>query len=228
MLNSKFDIKTLVLIGLCIFLLIRNCTSKENSVGEKVEIQGKPYELIKHTVDTIYRERIVKVPTYIPKYITKIESNQVSNTVDIDSSNIVVDYFNTYEVKDTLNLTYDFPEATTDLNGKSLPSNLGYGILTDIVSQNKIQSRDIKWYFSIPTVYNTTVVKELPKTQVYYGLNLGFNKADLFNNVSGGLILKTKKDYLYQLNLGFQAQANSEIKPYLGVGMYWKLNLNKK
>ena len=227
---KKMDIKTVVIMGLCVFLLLRNCSSDSEETGEIVKVDGKKYELIEQKIDTVIIEKTVKVPTYVPKYITKEVIKEVEIPIDIDSLAVIKDYYSRITVKDTLQLNYDFPlEVTDSLGNKPLP-NLGYGILTDVITQNSIQSRNVDWYFKIPTVYNTKIVKDLPKTQLYYGFNLGFNKTDIFSSASGGLILKTKKDRLYQLNLGVSNQPTptSSLSPYVGVGMYWKINLKKK
>lgn len=223
----KIDIKTLLIMALCVFLLLRNCSSDSGDVGETVKVDGKKYELIKQKIDTVVVEKTVKVPTYVPKYITKVVTETVEVPIDIDTTAILQDYFAKYEVKDTLNLTYDFPSSVTDSLGNKPNPTLGYGILTDVISQNQIQSRDVNWFFKIPTVYNTTIVKEPAKNQLYYGFNIGGTKQDIFTSASGGLIFKNKKDQLYQLNLGVQTVPNGGTSPYIGGGMYWKINLNK-
>lgn len=226
----KIDIKTLIIMALCVFLLLRNCSGGSEESGEIVKIDGKKYEMVKQTIDTVVVEKEVKVPTYVPKYIEKIvtETVEVEIPMDVDSLAIIKDYFSKYQVKDTLNLTYDFPNGVTDSLGNKPNPSLGYGILTDIISQNKVQSRDVEWYFKIPTIYNTTIVKEPAKSQLYYGFNIGGNKDDIFTNASGGLIFKSKRDQMYQLNIGIQTTPNGGTSPYLGGGMYWKINLNKK
>ena len=226
----KIDIKTLLIMALCGFLLLRNCSGGNDEQGEIIKVDGKKYEMVKQTIDTVIVEKEVKVPTYVPKYIEKIvtETVEVEIPMDVDSLAIIKDYFSKYQVKDTLNLTYDFPNGVTDSLGNKPNPSLGYGIITDIISQNKIESRDVDWFFKIPTVYNTTIVKELPKNQLYYGFNIGGNKDNIFTTASGGLIFKNKKDQLYQLNIGVQATPSGTTSPYLGGGMYWKINLNKK
>lgn len=223
------DIKTLIIIGLGILLLLRNCAGTvEDKDVEIVKVDGKNYELLERKIDTVIVEKEVIVEKYVPKYITKIKTVEVEIPVDVDSLAIVKKYFETYVVKDTLNLTYDFPKEVTDNQGKKPDSTLGFGILTDKITQNQIVERDVKWNFRIPTVYNTTIVKDPPKNQLYYGFNLGINKQDVFSSASGGLILKTKQDKLYQLNLGVQNATNSGLTPYVSGGLFWKINLKKK
>lgn len=216
-------------MALCVVLLIRGCETEDVKDIEIVEVDGKDYELIKQTIDTVFVTKEVKVPTYIPKYITKVETVEVEIPIDIDTLAIIEKYFSTYQVKDTLNLSYEFPTGVTDSLGNKPSPNLGFGIITDNISQNSIISRDVDWTFQIPTIYNTSIVKELPKTQLYWGLNGGFNREDVITNISGSLLLKTKKDKIFQLGLGVQNNSNiQQLSPYISAGMYWKISLGKK
>tara|TARA_B110000459_G_scaffold34000_1_gene35786 strand:+ start:110 stop:805 length:696 start_codon:yes stop_codon:yes gene_type:complete len=226
---KKFDLKTILIMALCVVLLMRGCGNDDTNDIETVEVDGKDYGLIKQTIDTVFVTKEVKVPTYIPKYITKVETVEVQIPIDIDTLAIVEKYFSTYQVKDTLNLSYEFPLGVTDSLGNKPSPNLGFGIITDNISQNSIISRDVDWTFQIPTIYNTSIVKELPKTQLYWGLNGGFNREDVITNISGSLLLKTKKDKIFQLGLGVQNNSNiQQLSPYISAGMYWKLSLGKK
>ena len=226
---KKFDLKTILIVALCVVVLVRGCDGEETKEIETVEVDGKDYGLIKQTIDTVFVTKEVKVPTYIPKYITKVETIEVEIPIDIDTLAIVEKYFSTYQVKDTLNLSYEFPLGVTDSLGNKPSPNLGFGIITDNISQNSIISRDVDWTFQIPTIYNTSIVKELPKTQLYWGLNGGFNREDVITNISGSLLLKTKKDKIFQLGLGVQNNSNiQQLSPYISAGMYWKISLGKK
>ena len=226
---KKFDLKTILIVALCVVVLVRGCDGEETKEIETVEVDGKDYELLKQTIDTVFVTKEVKVPTYIPKYITKVETVEVQIPIDIDTLAIVEKYFSTYQVKDTLNLSYEFPLGVTDSLGNKPSPNLGFGIITDNISQNSIISRDVDWTFQIPTIYNTSIVKELPKTQLYWGLNGGFNREDVITNISGSLLLKTKKDKIFQLGLGVQNNSNiQQLSPYISAGMYWKISLGKK
>ena len=173
-------------------------------------------------------EKTIEVPKYVPKYITKDETVTVEVPADVDSLKVVEDYYAKYIVKDTLNLTYDFgPEITIDSLGTKPNPSLGLGFLTDTISQNRIISRKIEWNFQIPTIYNTKIVKELPKRELYYGLGAGFNKTDFIGSAKFGLLYKDKKDKVFGLDLGV-INANNNVTPYVGGSLYWKLSLKKK
>ena len=146
---------------------------------------------------------------------------------DVDSLKVVEDYYAKYIVKDTLNLTYEFgPEITIDSLGTKPNPSLGFGFLTDTISQNKILSRKIEWNFQIPTIYNTKIVKELPKRQFYYGVGADFNKTDFIQSAKFGILYKDKKDKIFGLNLGV-LNANNNVTPYVGGSLYWKLSFKK-
>ena len=213
------EILILLLFGIILFL--RGCGE---DYGDKtlVEVDGEQYELLESKTDTIYVEKEVKVTKYVPKYITKEVIKEVEIPVDVDSLAIIKDYFSKITVKDTLSLAYDFPPVVTDSLGNKPSGDLGFGILTDIISQNRIESREIDWYFKIPTVYNTTIVKELPKNEFYIGFGTGIDQTNGLNNLSGNVLFKTKKLNIYGLNLGLSNQLG-EYKPFVGGSMYWKL-----
>jgi hypothetical protein len=221
---KKFDLKVILIIALSAVVLLKQCGSDKKDDIEIINVDGKDYELLKHTIDTVYQEKIVEVPTYVPQYVEKLVEVKVEIPADIDSLEVIQKYYSSYKVTDTLHLKYNFDSKLTDANGNKPNSNLGFGIVTDVISQNAIQSRDIVWNYKIPTIYDTKIVKELPKTQLYWGLGSGFNSTDVVSNVNTSLILKTKKDKMFQLGVGVQNNSNTQqLSPYIGGGVYWKI-----
>ena len=218
----KKYIKEIIIISLVVIIALQRGCGTDYGDKEIVKVDGKDYELIKQETDTIYVEKEVQVTKYVPKYITKEVIKEVQIPANVDSLAIIKDYFSKVTVTDTLNLDYDFPKEVTDSLGNKPASSLGYGILTDIISQNRIESREIDWFFKIPTVYNTTIVKELPKTEFYYGFGVGVDQTNGFGNLSLNGLVKTKKKQIYGLNLGLSNQAG-QYKPFIGTSFYWKI-----
>jgi hypothetical protein len=212
-------------MALAAVILFKQCGSSDKKDDiEIINVDGKDYELLKHTIDTVYEEKIVEVPKYIPQYVERLVEVAVEIPADIDSLAVIEKYYSSYKVTDTLHLKYNFAETLTDDTGSKPNSNLGFGVVTDVISQNSIQSRTIVWNYKIPTIYDTKIVKELPKAQLYWGLGSGFNTTDVVSNVNTSLILKTKKDKMFQLGLGFQNNSNTQqLSPYVNGGMYWKV-----
>jgi len=215
-------IKEILIVALIVIIVLQRGCSGDYGDKEIVNVDGKDYELIKQETDTVFVEKEVQVTKYVPKYITKEVIKEVEIPVDVDSLAIIKDYFSRVTVTDTLNLDYDFPKEVTDSLGNKPASSLGYGILTDVISQNRIESREIDWFFKIPTVYNTTIVKELPKLEFYYGFGVGMDQTNGLNNFSGNLLVKTKKMNVYGLNIGMSNQLGL-YKPFVGGSMYWKI-----
>mgnify|MGYP005691331169 FL=1 len=218
----KKYIKEIIIIALVVIVALQRGCGTDYGDKEIVKVDGKDYELIKQETDTIYIEKEVQVTKYVPKYITKEIIKEVEIPANVDSLAIIKDYFSKVTVTDTLSLDYDFPKEITDSLGNKPASSLGYGILTDIISQNRIESREIDWFFQIPTVYNTTIVKELPKLEFYYGFGLGMDQTNGLGNFTGNFLVKTKKMNIYGLNIGMSNQLG-QYKPFVGGSMYWKI-----
>ena len=87
---------------------------------------------------------------------------------------------------------------------------------------NRLKQRFIK---------ETTIVKELPKTKFFYGLEGGFNKADLISHLGMGFLINTKSDKMYHLGVGVANRTidgtTGSLAPYIGAGIYWKIRLKK-
>ncbi len=222
--------KEVLIIGLIGIILLMRACSGDTIVDptDIVKVDGKDYELISQTIDTVFINKIVHVPKYVPKYIDRVVEKIVEIPADIDSLQIIEAYYSKYVVKDTLKLTYEFaPEITIDSIGTKPNPTLGFGIVTDTITQNKILSRDIVWNFEVPTIYNTKVVKELPKRKFYYGIGAGFDNTNFINNAKFGLLYKDKKDKIWALDLG-ALNVNNTVQPYIGGSIYWKISFKKK
>jgi hypothetical protein len=214
--KKLLNFKNIVIAALIIFVLLEWFNPGGVMPGKKVFIAGKAYEVIKHEIDTI---DIVKTKVVTKKgediyHETIVEKEVIIPTV-IDTMALLKDYYSKVLYKDTL----------------VLPDSLGIVALNDTISQNKILGRTFNASVKQRTIKETTIVKELPKTKVFYGLEGGFNKADFVSSVGAGVLINTKKDKIYQLGLGVTNQTtdgtNGGFTPYVRGGVYWKLKLKK-
>jgi hypothetical protein len=184
--------------------------------GRTIRIEGKKYEIIKHDIDTV---DIVKTKIVTKKgediYHETIVEKEVIIPAIIDTLALLKDYYSKVLYKDTL----------------VLPDSLGIVALNDTISQNKILGRTFNASVKQRTIKETTIVKELPKTKIFYGLEGGFNKADVVSSVGAGVLINTKKDKIYQLGLGVTNQTTDGttggFTPYIRGGVYWKIKLKK-
>ena len=214
--KKLLNIKNIALVLLIAIVVFQQCGGNKKGTGEIVKVDGKKYELIKHEIDTV---EVVKTKIVTKKgediYHETIVEHEVKVPVNVDTNAILKEYYTKVLYKDVL----------------VLPDSLGTVAVTDTISQNKIFGRTFNANVKQRTIKETTIVKELPKNQVYFGFGGQFNKADLITGLSTGVILKTKKDKIYQVNLGVSNSTidgtNGEFKPYVGAGVYWKIRLKK-
>jgi hypothetical protein len=207
--KPKIDIKTLLILGLSVALilmsLLNGCHDKKET-GKIIKVCGKSYEVIKHDIDTIITEHETTV-TKPGKDIYHDTTIYVPVPQFVDTSAILRDYYSKKVKKDSL----------------TLPDSLGYVKVTDTLFQNDILAR--KWEAMVrkTTISEKLIVKDLPKNQVYVGLTTGFNKVNLVNYAGPTFLLKTKKDKLYSLGFGYSTAGSVSLQG----GVYWKIKLKK-
>jgi len=214
--KKLLNFKNIAIVALIIFVLLQWFNPGGILPGKKVFIAGKAYEVIKHDIDTV---DIVKTKIVTKKgediYHETIVEKEVIIPAIIDTMALLKDYYSKVLYKDTL----------------ILPDSLGIVALNDTISQNKILGRTFNANVKQRTIKETMIVKELPKTKIFYGLEGGFNKADFVSSVGAGVLINTKKDKIYQLGLGVNNQTidgvNGSFSPYIRGGVYWKIKLKK-
>ena len=214
--KKLLNFKNIAIAALIIFVLLEWFNPGGVMPGKKVFIAGKAYEVIKHDIDTV---DIVKTKIVTKKgediYHETIVEKEVIIPAIIDTLALLKDYYSKVLYKDTL----------------ILPDSLGIVALNDTISQNKILGRTFNASVKQRTIKETTIVKELPKTKIFYGLEGGFNKADVVSSVGAGVLINTKKDKIYQLGLGVTNQTTDGttggFTPYIRGGVYWKIKLKK-
>ncbi len=184
--------------------------------GRTIRIDGKKYEVIKHTIDTIEVEKT--------KVVTKKGKDIVHEIIDVDT-------FVLNQPVDTASILKDYLAKVVYKDTLTLDGGLGTIALTDTITKNRILGRTWDAKVKERIIKEELIVKEPAKAQLYYGLNGGFNKADFVSSVGAGLILKTKKDKLYQFGVGVNNRTtdgtNGSFSPYVGFGTYWKIKVKK-
>lgn len=212
----KFStIKNIVLVALILILGYQLKSGKIN-IGKTMVVDGKRYEVIKEIHDTT---EIEKTKTLWKKGADIVHTTIVHDTafkfINVDTAALLRDYFAKNIYNDTLRL----------------PDSLGYVFLTDTITKNKIEGRKFIANVKQRIITNTTIVKELPKTKVFYGIEGGFNKADVISHLGVGTLINTKSDKIYHLGIGVANRVtdgtNGKLAPYISGGVYWKIRLKK-
>ena len=209
------NIKWIVIFATCGIVWYK-CTNGDGKVGETVNVDGKNYELLKHKIDTIFVDH-TKIKYVRGKDIYHETIVEKEKRIEVP----------VYTKGDTVRIVQSYNQKVLYKDKLVLDNNLGTIELTDTLYQNKILGR--KWNTTIKerTITDTKIVKELPKNQVYVGVNGALDKVNFGNSIGAGVILKSKTDKLYQLNIGISNQQNTNgannVVPYIGGGVYWKI-----
>ena len=186
--KSKFYFLIIVTL-IIIILLQKSCSGGKVTVPENDTIT---------VTDTSYATITEYIPTYVPKWNTKIKYIH-DTTVKIDTSYVIGDYYSTYFYTD------------------SLISDTLHFYINDSISQNKVQSRSLKYALKFPTVTTTnTVIKN--KNEFYAGLGLVGSSTGI-NFFGPELLLRTKKKQVYGLGIG----VDGNLQPNLSLRVYWKI-----
>jgi len=214
--KKLLNLKNIAIALLIVVVVFQQCGGNKKTTGEIVKVDGKKYELIKHEIDTL---EIVKTKVVTKKgediyHETIVEKEVIIPTI-VDTAALLKDFFAKNIYKDTLNL----------------PDSLGIVSLIDTITQNKIFGRTFNASVKQRTIKETTIVKELPKTKVFYGLEGGFNKADVVSHLGLGVLINTKQDKIFHLGIGAANRTtdgtSGALSPYIGGGVYWKIKFKK-
>jgi len=212
----KFStIKNILLVAFIAFFIYQLKGGKLG-IGKTMVVDGKAYEVIKEIHDTTEVEKIKTLWKKGKDIVhTTILHDTTIKLANIDTNAILHDYFAKNIYKDTLRL----------------PDSLGFVTLTDTISKNAIQGRTFTAKVKQRIINNTTIVKELPKTKVFYGIEGGFNKADVVSHLGLGVLINTKSDKIYNLGIGVANRTtdgtNGKLSAYINGGVYWKIRLRK-
>ena len=214
--KKLLNLKNIAIALLIVVVVFQQCGGNKKGTGEIIKVDGKKYELIKHEIDTV---EVVKTKVVTKKgediyHETIVEKEVIIPTI-VDTAALLKEFFAKNIYKDTLNL----------------PDSLGTVSLIDTITQNKILGRTFNASVKQRTIKETLIVKELPKTKVFYGFEGGFNKADVVSHLGFGVLINTKQDKIFHLGIGAANRVtdgtNGALAPYIGGGVYWKLKFKK-
>lgn len=210
--KKYLDVRNIVITILVVIALLEFLNPKgfmPNRTEYMTKVDSIPYAV--H--DTVVVDSLVEVEVEVPVEIEIPVERLVYQPVD--TAAILKDFYARNEIKEIL----------------TLPNNMGTINLNEIISENKVSSRtfttNVKPIVKVDTVYTP----EPRKNQVYYGVNGGLNKVDVFSHVGLGIMLKTKDEKIYQLGVGVSNRVidgtNGTLSPYINAGVYWKIKLKK-
>jgi hypothetical protein len=200
------DIRHFIIATLLIVIVV--LFKSDNTVTKEV-VREVPSEPIHDTVSVE-----IEVPYEIEGDVVYRDTViYVPTLVNVDTAAILQNYLVTNSFIDTIKLN----------------NNQGFVYLDQTVSQNKITAR--KWSATIkPKIVREPAPEPPPiRNQVFFGVNGALSKEDYVNSLGMGVILKTKKDHLYQIGTGVANRTvdgvTGEFRPYISGGVYWKIKI---
>lgn len=194
-----------LIIGLVIYIILQRSCAPDTIVNGDPQVSIKIDTVYKHITDTLIKNVPVKSFIYVQP-----EGPQYIPTNDLDSckanfNRLLNEHIKKTVYQDTLKLANDFGTIT----------------VIDTVWINKLYGkRTYIQNINIPTITKTITKPEDPKRQLYIGANL-FGDRQQIQLLTPGILYKTKKDHIYQANLG----VNFDGSITYGAGMYWKIKL---
>jgi len=205
--TKKYYSAIIILILVTIILLQRSCNGKtivnEPTIETKIDTIWKT----KHdtVINTVKQTKVIHVP--VPADPQFHPSNDI-DTCKARFNNLLKDYLTKRVYNDTLKL-----------------DSLGTITIIDTVFMNTLGKRTKIYDYKIPVVTKTiTITKhDDPKRQLYIGGNMFGDKTKI-QLVTPGILYKTKKDHIYQANVGI----NFDGTITYGLGAYWKIKLTNK
>lgn len=188
---KKLKLEHIIIIGLLIVILLMRTCSPKPCPPPSTKIEVK-WDTIEYTT-----------PHYIPKILKKTETKTDSFYKNVDTFAILRDYYANYFYMDTL----DNDSIKIFIN--------------DIVSENKIQDRVVKYnYRQKTTIITNERYKDtfLNKRKLYYGFGIG-GQSTGFNYFGAELLYANKKNQAYGLSFGI----NNNFSPVIKTTFLWKV-----
>lgn len=199
---------TLIVIGvlIAIILLQRSCTGTSTEPSEP-QVIVKIDTVYKHITDTVIKNVPIKSIVYVKPDAPQYDSGENIDTCRARFNYLLKQHIARRVYQDTLKL-----------------DSLGTIVVIDTVWLNKLGKRTKIYDYKIPFVTKTvTIIKEKePVRQLYIGGNL-FGDKNALQLLTPGILYKTKKDQIYQANIGI----NFDGSLTYGIGAYWKISFKK-
>lgn len=197
---------TIIIVVLLILIIVlqRSCNNKINNQSETTVKIDTVY---KHISDTIVKTVAVKTTVYVKPEGPEYTPGENIDTCQARFNYLLKKHATRRVYQDTLKI-----------------DSLGTITVIDTIWLNKLQKRTYLQDIKIPLVTKTiTITKEKdPVRQLYIGGNL-FGNQNSLQLITPGILYKTKKDHIYQINAGINFNG---IITY-GIGTYWKISFKK-
>ena len=203
----KENIKSIIIIVLFIIILLMKCGGNS---GNK---QTPPIDtiIIIHDTTKVTKDSLIKSkPKFIKGDSIPYAMWDTMYLPDTNYEKLRQQYVN--NTRELLSKNYYFDSVAYDLNN--------YVKIWDTIQLNKLQNRSVRFNLTDLIIHDSVIITRTikPVNQVYFGLGILGNKAELVNGIEASLMLKTKKDNIYEIKT---QHINNQL--IYGIGTKWKI-----
>jgi hypothetical protein len=219
--KKYLETKNIIITILIILLLLVSfdpfgvMPKRTKTVEKIVKVEGQTLHPVEDSVaeDEIVEEHIC------PENIVEVEV-EVEKKVPV------------YQVIDTAEILKIYYAKSIQKDVLTLPNNIGTLTLIDTITQNKVVGRSFEPKVKKQIVRDTVRIPEVPKNLLYFGVESNMDRPDFISNIGLGVMYKTKSDKIYKVTMGVNNRVvngttSGVFTPYIGGGVYWKINLKK-
>ncbi len=204
---KKLDLKIIAIAFLVVLNVFQFIQKSKVKYTEKIVEREVPVAV--H--DTIPQEVEVEVEVPVPYEVEVEKLVEVKIPISPDTLKIINDYLAQHQIVDTLKLDKKY----------------GYLLVKDVISENKLKSRNVSSFYNIPE--KIVEIQQPKENQWYIGFGYDFGFSQFFNGANTQLLYKTKSDKMFTLEAGFRNNITNfetfegRLKPYIGTSMLVKI-----
>ena len=203
----KENIKSIIIIILFIIILLMKCGGN----GGNKPVPPIDTVIIKHDTIQVTKDSLIKSK---PKFI-KGDSIPYAmwDTIFLPDTNyekLRQQYLN--NTRELLSKNYYVDSIAYDSNN--------YVKIWDTIQLNKLHNRSVQFNLMDLIIHDSVIITRTikPVNQVYFGLGILGNKVELVKGIEASLMLKTKKDNIYEIKT---QHINNQL--IYGIGTKWKI-----
>jgi len=203
----KENIKSIIIIILFIIILLMKCGGN----GGNKPVPPIDTVIIKHDTIQVTKDSLIKSK---PKFI---KGDSIPYTMwdtmylpDTNYEKLRQQYVN--NTRELLSKNYYVDSVAYDSNN--------YVKIWDTIQLNKLHNRSVRFNLTDLIIHDSIVITRTikPVNQVYFGLGILGNKTELVKGIEASLMLKTKKDNIYEIKT---QHINNQV--IYGIGTKWKI-----
>jgi hypothetical protein len=182
---------------------------------QEVSLNGNKKDTTVLVINHLYKDTTKSKPVFIKGERDTVLESSVYYLPSDNYDSLYVQYTTLKEQFLSKNIYADSVQIDT----------FGYIKVVDTLQKNQMVGRSFIKDLKIPekTITITNTIYPEPKRQLYVGGGVLGNKDNIVGQIQAGLLLKNKKDQIFGLSTGINANGSVQY----GVSSYWKIKLKK-